>query len=110
MVGVKRDVRNAEPSGAIRCGRSIEVANSVMKLHRRVRDHGTRRVHHRTTDKAGVGLSNCMKTDREAEKRHQSRMKRPLVRSQHEFLQKMWSKNQEQTVLGLGTGLGRTAI
>ena len=37
-------------------------------------------------------------------------MKRLLVRSQHEFLQRIWSKSQKRRFLGYETGLDTAAI
>jgi hypothetical protein len=70
-----------------------------MKLDKRIRNHSAGWVHDGAANGCGVGLSNRIKPDCQTENHHKSRVKRPLVRSQHEFLQKTWSKDQRKRFL-----------
>jgi hypothetical protein len=88
MVGIKWDVGETESSRTIRGGGSVKVADWVMNFNTCIRNHRTGGIKDSAIYGCRVGLRGSVKTQCQTEKHHKGRMKRRLVRSQHEFLQK----------------------
>src|SRR5271157_5433958 len=89
MVGVEGDVREAKPSGTVRDCRSVKVADWVMNFNRCIGNDSTGGIQDSAAKGCRVRLRVGMKALGQIENHHKSRMKRLLVRSQHEFLLKI---------------------
>src|ERR1700674_2663085 len=92
MVRIKWDIRDTESPRTVRGGGSVEVADRIVNFDNGIRNHGAGWIHHGAANGRGVGLSIRIKPNCQTENHHKSRVKRPLVRSQHEFLQKVGPK------------------
>src|ERR1700687_647206 len=92
VIRIKWHIREGELPLAVRGGRPVKSADRVVNLDARIGHHRARRVHYRAADRTSARLRVSVKAQYQTENHYKSRMKRLLVRRQHEFLQKNWSK------------------